>query len=68
MSVHVVCLPFLVPEFRYELLIALTQCRLLICPHQPAAVQEELSKRRTGKKGEDRVDVKRNVEVFFLYI
>lgn len=35
-------LPSLVPELGDELLIALTQSRLLICSDQSAAVQEEL--------------------------
>jgi len=43
-------LPFLVPELRDKLLKAFTQRRLLIRTHQPTAIQEKLSQRRTEEK------------------
>lgn len=39
--------PVFVPQVRDELLVAFTQRRLLVCSDQSAAVDEELSERRT---------------------
>ena len=44
-------LPFFMPEFGDEFLVALAESGLLIGPDQATAVQEELSERRTGGKG-----------------
>lgn len=54
-----VCVPFFMPELRDEFLIAFAQCRFLVCAHQPTAVQEKLSQRRTGKETE----LKRNMRM-----
>lgn len=48
--------PVFVPQVRNKLLVAFTQRRLLVCSDQSAAVDEELSERRTEpwKTGERR--------------
>lgn len=38
------------PEFWDEFLVTLAEGRLLVCPNQTTAVQEELSERRTGEE------------------
>lgn len=43
-------LPFFVPELWDEFLVTLAEGRLFVCPNQTAAVQEELSERRTGEE------------------
>lgn len=43
-------LPFFMPELRDEFLVTLAEGRLFVRPNQTAAVQEELSERRTGEE------------------